>query len=153
PEVLEIGRTDQVLAPGDDAGGRAAQELVRAVDGEVRALGEEALEVVFGRRVDDHRDAAGVADLAEGRKRDLAVVDAVVRDDVERRRRALVERAVQMVRRRPGGLPDRAYDGAGQPDRLLDRGAVVNHVPLLDRHHVAHARRVRQLLDPREVGP
>ena len=63
--VLQVGRADQVLAPGDDPGGGAAQELVGAVDGDVRAGGEEAPEIVFRRRVDDHRHAMRAADRGE----------------------------------------------------------------------------------------
>ena len=73
PPVLQEGGAHQILAPGDDAGGRAAQELVGAVDDDVGARGEKALEIVFGGDVDDHRHAAGVADRGELGERDLAV--------------------------------------------------------------------------------
>ena len=86
PPVLQERRAHQVLAPGDDAGGGAAQELVGAVDDDVGAGGEEALQVVFGRRVDDHRHAARAADPAELGQRDLAEPHRVMRDDVDARR-------------------------------------------------------------------
>ena len=60
--VLEIGGADEILAAGDDAGGRAAEELVAAVERDVGAARQEALEVVFRRGVDDDRDALRVAD-------------------------------------------------------------------------------------------
>ncbi len=51
------------LPPGDDAGGRTAQELVRAVDRDVGAAREEAAQIVFRRGVDDDRHARRVRDL------------------------------------------------------------------------------------------
>ena len=59
--VLQEGGAHQLAAAGDDAGGRPAEELVRAVDDDVGAAGEEAGQVVFRGGVDDHRHALGMA--------------------------------------------------------------------------------------------
>ena len=53
--VLQVGGAHEILAPGDDARGRAAQEFVAAVDDDVGALVEEAMQIVFRGGVDDDR--------------------------------------------------------------------------------------------------
>ena len=84
--VLQVAGADQLLGSGDDAGGRAAEELVAGIDRDVGAVGEEQAEVVFRGRVDDHRHAPGVADLDKGLERHLRVVDDVMGDDEHRGR-------------------------------------------------------------------
>ena len=84
--VLQVGRTNQVAAPGDDPGGRRAQELVGGVERQVGAFAQELAQIVFGGGVDDDRHALGVSDLRETRQRDHPGLHGVMGDDVERRR-------------------------------------------------------------------
>src|SRR4029453_16889911 len=77
PRVLEERSPHEVLAAGDDARGRSAEELVGTVDRQVGAGGEEPPEVVFRGQVGDDRDPARVADLREARERELAVLHRV----------------------------------------------------------------------------
>ena len=85
--VLQEGRADQVLAPGDDAGGGAAQELVGAVDDEVGAGGEEALadRIRTRRRRSPARRARGRS-AQNSAKRDLAELHGMVGDHIDARR-------------------------------------------------------------------
>src|SRR3546814_9881736 len=82
-ESLQEPGMDQVLPAGHDAGGRAAQELVRAVDGDVAAALQEAFQVVFGGGVDDDRNAAGMRDGGELLERDLTELHGMMGYDVE----------------------------------------------------------------------
>ena len=93
------------------------------------------------------------ADPAELRQRDLAVADRMVRDDVDGGGRARTDRAFEVIGPGVGRGAHGHHLGAGEADRLLDRGAVVDHVPGLD-HDLAPLEpgRVRQPLDPGEVG-
>ena len=146
--VLQEGGAHQVLAPGDDAGGRSAKELVAGIERDVGALREEALEVVFGRRVDDHRNAARVAGLGEFVERDQAVVDDVVRHDIDRGGGPLGDRALQLVAPREGRLADRHDLRAGEADRLVDRRAIARpYGPAWIEDFVLQSGRIGQALD------
>ena len=149
--VLEERGPHEVLPARHDARGRTPEELVGAVDGQVRAGGQEAPEIVLRRQIGDDRDAARVADLRESRQRELAVLDRVVRHHVEGGRRALGEPVRELVVAHVGRLADRHDPGAREAHGLLHGRAVADHVPGLDDDLVPHAGRVRQLLDAAEI--
>ncbi len=74
-----------------------------------------------------------MGDCREDFQRNLRVVDDVMRDHIDRRCGPLVNRAAQLVGRGAGRLADRHDLGAGEPDGLLDRRAVADHVAGLDQ--------------------
>lgn len=150
--VLQIDVAHECLRPGDDAGGRAAEEFVAGIKHEVGAVGEEARQIIFGCRVDDDWHAALMRDFGEYFQRDLGVVHDVVRDDIDGGGGALVDCAAQVIGRRAGRLPDWDDLGSGQPYALLDRCAVADHVAGLDDDFVLQAGRIRQPFDGGKIG-
>ena len=98
--ILQIGSTDQLAPPRDDAGRRRAQKLMRRIEHEIGPVRDEPPEIIFGRGVDDHRHAFGVSDLGETGQGDHAVLRGVVGDDVERRGGLRGEGGLQFVFRR-----------------------------------------------------
>lgn len=91
-----------------------------AVNRDVGASGKEALEIVLGGEIGDHRHTALVADPREGLERDLAVLHGVVRDDVECGSCALRDFGAQLVIARIRDITNRHDLGAGKPDALLN---------------------------------
>src|SRR5690606_41054789 len=55
----------QFRLAGDDPGGGTAQKFMSRIKHQIGALYEETLEIVFGRRVHDHRYALVMGDFAE----------------------------------------------------------------------------------------
>ncbi len=117
------------------------------------AIGEEAGQVVFGCRIDDHRHSALMSDGCEHLERTLTVVDYVVRHHVNRRRGLLANGAAQLVGMGMGRLADRHDSRSGEPDRLFDWRAVTYHVAREDHYLILEARRIRQPFDRGEIRP
>src|SRR4051794_36854074 len=82
--ILQIGRTDQVAASGDDPGSRATEELVTGIDHKIGAAGDEPREIIFRCGIDDDRHTGAPADFGEASERDLPIMDDVVRNHIER---------------------------------------------------------------------
>jgi hypothetical protein len=76
----------------------------------------------------------------------------MVRDDVDGCCRPFGDRTGQLIGVGARRLADRHHPGPGEPDGLLDRCAIGNHVPGLDQNLVAAVTGVGQLLNRVEVG-
>jgi hypothetical protein len=124
---------------------------VAAIDGNVSAALEEALEIVFRRRVDDDRDIPGATDGGELIEADHPVSHGMMRHDEERRRAARADGFVEMVGLGDADRANRNDFPARQPDRLFNGGAIAHHVTLLDQHLVAQAGRLRQAFDSQQA--
>ena len=83
-----------------------------------------------------------MSDFAEGFERDLSVIDNVVGDHIDRRRRLFADCSGQLIRMRAGGLTHRHDPGARKPDALFDRRAIRGHVPRLDDDFVLEPTRI-----------
>lgn len=87
-----------------------------------------------------------------GKKMDLAVLYSVMGDHIDGGCCALADPAGEMIGARVGSLTNRDHFGTRQTNSLLDRRAVIDHVPRLDQYLVFHASGIRQMLDTRQVG-
>ena len=132
--ILQIRSAHQILAPGDNAGGGTAEEFVARIDDDIGALGQEPLQIIFGRGIDDDRHVLGAADRGEVFERNHAVLHGVMRHDIEGCRGALVDRIVELIAVAAADRADWYYRRACKPDRLFDRCAVVDDMPDLDQH-------------------
>ena len=144
---------DQVGPPGEDAGGlRPVQFLAAAVGDEVRALRDEARQVLrrgqHRRRIHEDGNAVPVGDLAGLRERERAPARPR-RGEIFDERRLLRERRFELI-------GDRAVAVADLDDRRARHaeGVVVAiAVRAVNDRLVLHAGAVRQLRDLDRVGP
>src|SRR5471032_95270 len=93
PGILEIGGTYQCFLACFIAYSRTAEKFVCRIQDEIGASGNEAREIIFGRRIDDYRYTLRMREGDEFFYVDQSELDRVMRDHIERRGRALADRS------------------------------------------------------------
>ncbi len=94
-----------------------------------------------------------MADFGEFLQSDQPVLHRMVRDNEDRRSRALVNGALEVVRIAGRCLPDLHSLGTRKADRLVHRCAIADHMARLDDHLVLQACRLRQALNGGKIVP
>ncbi|MNU94601.1 hypothetical protein D3C71_845880 [compost metagenome] len=117
----------------------------------IRARGQKQLQVIFGSGIDDDRHTLGMGDFDEFGKMQQAIVDDMVRNDINCRRRLFGDGVFHVETMGGCRLPDQHHLAATKPDGLIHRCAIAHHMAHLHQNLVLFRGHIGQLFDGQKI--